>query len=311
MPHRDTAVHNGQSTGHGSASAGAPDAFARPAAGSETLGWRRLHMSMISGWKGSNFAAAYPIRLVYCLARRDRIQVRRARDEAWTSHDLQPRRLLLFPQDEDMAIRAQGFCDVLILSISREALEIAAERTLGREAFDQRFGGTASIFDPFLEQIVLKLASVLDRDADAQAARYADELAVTIAAHLMIEHARPMVERGPQSGLTNWPAAQARLERARQMIEDRLEEGLQLRDLAAEAGLATATFCHAFRARYGDSPHRYLVHRRVERAKTLLISTDMPLSQVALQTGFASQAHLSTVFKRYVSQSPKQFRRGV
>jgi AraC family transcriptional regulator len=308
--HSDTAVQNGRITGDGSALTRAPDALARLAAGSETLGWRRLHMSMISGWKGSNFTAAHPIRLVYCLSRRDRVQVRRAGDEAWTSHDLQPRRLMLFPQDEDMAIRAQGSCDVLLLSISREALEIAAERTLGRDALGQWFDGTASMSDPFLEQIVLKLASGLYRKADAQGARYADELAVTIAAHLLNEHARPPVEKGLQSGLTNWPAAQARLERARQMIEDRLEESLQLRDLAAAAGLATATFCHAFRARYGDSPHRYLVHRRVERAKTLLVSTDMPLSQVALQTGFASQAHLSTVFKRYVSQSPKQFRRG-
>lgn len=58
-------------------------------------------------------------------------------------------------------------------------------------------------------------------------------------------------------------------------------------------------------------PYRYVIQRRVERVKTLLRHTDLPISRIAYETGFASQSHLATTFKRNVGQTPGVYRRSV
>ena len=57
----------------------------------------------------------------------------------------------------------------------------------------------------------------------------------------------------------------------------------------------------------GVSPHRYVVQRRIERAKRLLRESELPVATIAVQTGFASQSHLATVLKRMVGMTPGQY----
>lgn len=58
------------------------------------------------------------------------------------------------------------------------------------------------------------------------------------------------------------------------------------------------SFARQFREELGVSPHRYVTHARVERAKSLLAKTKRPLTEIALACGFSSQSHLATVFRR-------------
>lgn len=64
-----------------------------------------------------------------------------------------------------------------------------------------------------------------------------------------------------------------------------------------------------FREAYGASPHQYILAKRVERAKALLLATDLPIAEIALETGFSSQSHLTTAFGRFTGVPPAEFRR--
>jgi AraC-like DNA-binding protein len=105
------------------------------------------------------------------------------------------------------------------------------------------------------------------------------------------------------------PLPKWRLRRVCDYIEAHIDETVSLADLAAVSGLSRMHFAAQFRVATGFRPHEYLLSRRVERAKSLLLGVDMPLAEVALSVGFQAQAHFSTVFKRLTGDSPAQWRR--
>jgi AraC family transcriptional regulator len=92
------------------------------------------------------------------------------------------------------------------------------------------------------------------------------------------------------------------------MIEH-LAETVRLADLAAMTGLSQSQFGRAFKASTGVTPHRWQLSRRIARAQELLFAGSMPLSEIALATGFAEQSHFTRVFKRVVGASPGAWQR--
>jgi AraC-like DNA-binding protein len=67
-------------------------------------------------------------------------------------------------------------------------------------------------------------------------------------------------------------------------------------------------FAAQFRAATGRRPREYVLQRRIDRAKEILLSTDMPLAEVALAVGFQEQSYFSTVFKRLTDETPARWR---
>jgi AraC family transcriptional regulator len=100
----------------------------------------------------------------------------------------------------------------------------------------------------------------------------------------------------------------AKLEQVLSLIDQRLSDGLSLRELAACAGMSQFHFARKFRLSTGQSPHAYLTQRRMERAKRLLHESDLPLAQVARRVGYQTQAHFTGVFRRHVGLTPRVFR---
>ncbi len=100
-----------------------------------------------------------------------------------------------------------------------------------------------------------------------------------------------------------------RLKLATAYIEANLGQTVRLEDVARAAGLTRMHFAAQFRAATGVRPHDYLLHRRVERAKALLMHAEAALADIALEVGFQNQAHFSTVFKRLAGASPSSWRR--
>jgi len=82
-----------------------------------------------------------------------------------------------------------------------------------------------------------------------------------------------------------------------------------IEDLARCVGLSSSHFSRAFKKSLGISPHAFIMQQRLERARALMLGTDMPLCEVALACGFADQAHLSRLFRRIVGNSPSAWRR--
>src|SRR5262249_41618803 len=80
-------------------------------------------------------------------------------------------------------------------------------------------------------------------------------------------------------------------------------------ELAKQALLSVSYFGRAFKVTFSDTPRAYLIQLRLERAKDLMLSTQEPLSQIALACGFADQAHLSRAFRRVMGETPAAWRR--
>jgi AraC family transcriptional regulator len=79
-------------------------------------------------------------------------------------------------------------------------------------------------------------------------------------------------------------------------------------ELARTCGLTRAHFSRRFRALTGETPHALLLGSQIERAKYLLATRRRPLGEVAYETGFSDQSHLSHTFRRLVGMTPGRFR---
>lgn len=101
-----------------------------------------------------------------------------------------------------------------------------------------------------------------------------------------------------------------RLTRAQSVIECALDRPLKLEQIAAAACLSPYHLHRLFTQVFGETPHRYAVRRRMERAKRLLAETEMPVTMVCLDSGFQSLGSFSTLFRKRTGSTPQQFRAG-
>jgi AraC family transcriptional regulator len=108
----------------------------------------------------------------------------------------------------------------------------------------------------------------------------------------------------PGPRLTAWQRR-----RVLEHMETSLAMPLRNRELAALVDFSEFHFNVAFRNSLGTSPHEFLIRRRIERAQQLMLSTDMPLCEIAAECGLADQAHLSRQFRRIVGETPAAWRR--
>jgi AraC family transcriptional regulator len=105
-------------------------------------------------------------------------------------------------------------------------------------------------------------------------------------------------------GLAAW-----KMREVLRFIDKHLNEPIRVEDLSEVASLSTTYFSRAFRRSFGETPHAYLIRRRVDHARHLLLTSDIALSEVALACGFADQAHLCRQFRHGVGTSPAAWRR--
>ena len=98
------------------------------------------------------------------------------------------------------------------------------------------------------------------------------------------------------------------MRRVREFVEERLEENISIQALANIASLSMYHFARAFKQSEGMTPHEYLIQRRVQRTKDLLAETDLPLSEIALASGFSDQSHCARRFREHVGVTPSSYR---
>src|ERR1700716_1070606 len=100
-----------------------------------------------------------------------------------------------------------------------------------------------------------------------------------------------------------------RLLRARDAMDRAYAEPLNVRAVATVAHLSEAPFIRSFRAAFGETPHRYLQRRRVERSMFLLRETDRSVTDICFDVGFVSLGTFSRTFSDIVGESPQTYRR--
>jgi AraC-like DNA-binding protein len=159
--------------------------------------------------------------------------------------------------------------------------------------------------DPAIEQLARALLKMDEMDG-AFGDIYADAVGLAIAARLLGNGDRsdPFQSKRNCGTLPKW-----RLKRVLDYIDANLAEPITLADLAAAAALSPMHFAAQFRMSTGVRPHEYLLRRRIERARELLLQPGLSIVDVAFSVGFQTQSHFTTVFKRFVGDTPHQWRR--
>ena len=151
----------------------------------------------------------------------------------------------------------------------------------------------------------LLLAMTTDLDSGSPAGRlYGESLANALAVYLLnrytVRRYTPIAYRG---GLPGY-----RLRRVLDYIGDNLADDLTLSELAAVAGMSPHYFAELFRRSTGYAPHRYVLLKRIERAKQGLSDTRCSVLEVGLDAGFQNSSHFARIFRRFVGTSPSRFR---
>ena len=96
--------------------------------------------------------------------------------------------------------------------------------------------------------------------------------------------------------------------RVRDLIDRAYAGPLDIPALARSAHVSESHFARSFKAAFGETPHRYLLRRRMERAKALLREDELSVTEVCLAVGFSSLGSFSTQFRRFVGESPTAYR---
>lgn len=134
-----------------------------------------------------------------------------------------------------------------------------------------------------------------------------DQFSLILGAHVLRTYSGlPPSGATSKGGLAPWQA-----KRSAEMIRESLDGSIHLSDMARECGLSVSHFTRAFRKSFGRSPYRWLLERRIDRAKTLLITSPLPIADIAIRSGFSDQASFTRAFGRIVGDSPARWRRAV
>lgn len=100
-----------------------------------------------------------------------------------------------------------------------------------------------------------------------------------------------------------------KLLRAREFMRHSYHEPLRLSNISAQANLSPYHFLRLYKRAFGETPHEYLTRLRIERAKTLLKTSDLSVTEVCLEVGFESLSTFSGLFLRCVGLPPSQYRK--
>jgi AraC-like DNA-binding protein len=101
------------------------------------------------------------------------------------------------------------------------------------------------------------------------------------------------------------------MKRVRLHIETNIAQPLSIDDVARVVNLSVSHFCRAFKTSFGLTVHRYVMHKRVERAQELIASTSDQLSDIAIRCGMSDQSHMTRWFRRVVGMPPARWRRAL
>jgi AraC family transcriptional regulator len=179
---------------------------------------------------------------------------------------------------------------------------ICAEVT-DRSIADVRLQDVVKTHDPIVTATVAAITGEARQQAFGSGL-YVEAAATQLVVHLLRKYAR--VTFRERTGEGRLSPAQVR--RMMDYIESRLHEQLSLETLAAVAGMGVWTFTRHFRESFGRTPHAYIIERRIDRARRLLVEGSLPIKEVASVCGFADQAHMTRLFRAHLHTTPATLR---
>jgi len=160
------------------------------------------------------------------------------------------------------------------------------------------------IVDPALAQLTRTLLPYFERPQEASP-MFVDHVGLAVTAHLVDRYGDriPSAETIAKGGLTP-----AHTRRVKEMLAGDLKGNMLIADIAQECGISRQHLIKAFKKTTGYTPHQWLQWKRTDQARDMLKRTKMPISDIALQCGFADQSHFTKVFTALVQATPAVWR---
>lgn len=219
----------------------------------------------------------------------------------WGSHERQGVRL----HGQFCVVPARSSTRWTLTRPARSLLLRLTPALLGETAEEMGLGGadlapSIHIRDPQVERIGWMMQAEA-HDAHPGGRLFADSLATALAARLLVLQTRTSASSKPGRALPAW-----RLRRVVEYIEAHLDEDLTLAELARVAGFSLSHFKPLFRAATGLPVHRFVLERRVERARLLLVEGRKTVTEIALEAGFSHASHMARCLRRVLGVTPSQ-----
>jgi AraC family transcriptional regulator len=211
--------------------------------------------------------------------------------------------------DQQMPCERADMLERRIIAIQASDMESADLLHVGHhaETRDQRLTNQLlTVVSELIETMADALSK--DRETARECVRHASAALLSCARDAEESVGAALVEtnerRMYRGGLAPWQVRSVTT-----YIDANLSASLSCEALARMARLSVSYFARAFKCTFGCSPHVFLMRRRMERAQGLMLKTNAPLAQIALDCGFADQAHLSRLFLQFTGERPASWRR--
>jgi AraC-like DNA-binding protein len=204
-------------------------------------------------------------------------------------------------QDEPACLLPNPF-DALVMYVTQAELDqVAYDHQAPRV---ERFAWPLGKFDPIVHHLGQTLAASLEQPRHTSKI-FLDHVRHALNCHYVHSYGEAKIpSRRFRGGLAPW-----QMRRATELLAAHLDGNIGLDQVAAACELSVSHFARAFKKTFQRPPHRWLIERRVDRAKDLLSNSRLPLADIAARCGFADQPALNRAFKRIYRISPGVWRR--
>lgn len=214
--------------------------------------------------------------------------------------------LSLTPLHLPASYRAEGDDRFLSVQFSRSFLHRIAAATSEQDPENLDLSFQFHVRDPQLMQFLLLLRTELHQGESKSSHVYVSSLANLIALHLIRNYSAFSNRRQAIDGKHHF--ADRKFSQVATYIESHLDRPLKLADVAKVAGLSPHHFGRLFKQSTGFSPRQYIIRQRVQKARQLLLNSELSLADISIECGFHSQSHFGKSFKDLMGLTPGHYR---
>lgn len=207
------------------------------------------------------------------------------------------------PSGEPKRFQHAGENIVILLKLAPALLQRVIDEECASDSLQLQIREDFGTRDPQLVALGKRMLASLELEG-LSGRIHAESLTIELATYLLNHYCK--AQQSHRKQVAN--LSQRKLQQALEYIDSHLREDISLADVAETLSMSRGHFAHAFRQTTGLPPHRFVLARRIERAKSLLRETDLPITEIAQRIGCATHSHFSVLFHRGTGQTPRYYR---